>query len=77
MMPTLRTSRAVARIVALAVILGAPAGALGVPAEDETPAERNVQRARQAAAVGAVDEAIQIYTDVLREDPGNDRAFWG
>ena len=77
MMLPLRGSRAVALILALAVTLGAPAGALAVPAPDETPAERKVQRARQAAAVGAVDEAIQIYAEVLRDDPGNDRAFWG
>jgi len=67
----------VALVLALTVALGAPAGALAAPAEDEGPAERKVQRARQAAAVGAVDEAIRIFTEVLQEDPGNDRAFWG
>ena len=70
-------SRTVALVLALTVALGAPAGALAAPTEDEGPAERKVQRARQAAAVGAVDEAIRIFTEVLQEDPGNDRAFWG
>ena len=77
MMPTLGLSRITALVLALALTLGAPAGGVAVPAEDDTPAERKVQRARQAAAVGSVDEAIRIYTEVLREDPGNDRAFWG
>ena len=77
MMQPLRAARAVVLILALAVALVAPVRALAVPAEDETPAERGVQRARQASAVGAVDEAIRIYIEVLREDPGNDRAFWG
>jgi len=73
----LRALHTVVLILALAMVLGAPYGALAVPAPNETPTEREVQRARQAAAVGAVDEAIQIYTDVLREDPSNDRALWG
>ena len=77
MMPVLGTSRIVALVLALAVALGVPAGALAVPAEGETRADRKVQVARQAAAVGAVDEAIRIYTEVLEEDPGNGRAFWG
>ena len=77
MMPVIRISRMVALVLALALALGAPAGALAAPTEDETPAERKVQRARQAAAVGAVDEAIRIYTELLQENPGNDRAFWG
>lgn len=77
MTPMLGLSRITALVLALAVALGAPVGAFAVPAEDESPPERRVQRARQAAAVGAVDEAIRIYKEVLREDPGNDRAFWG
>jgi tetratricopeptide (TPR) repeat protein len=77
MMQPLGATRAVALMLALAVALLAPVRALAVPAEDETAAERGVQRARRASAVGAVDEAIRIYNEVLAEDPGNDRAFWG
>ena len=77
MRPMLRLSRITTLVLALAMALGAPIDAFAVPAEDESPTERRVQRARQAAAVGAVDEAIRIYTEVLREDPDNDRAFWG
>ena len=77
MMPVIRISRIVALVLALALVLGAPAGVLAALTEDDRPGERKVQRARQAAAVGAVDEAIRIYTEVLEEDPGNDRAFWG
>jgi len=77
MMQPLRATHAVVFILALVVALVAPVRALAVPAEDETAAERGVQRARQASAVGAVDEAIRIYTEILREYPGNDRAFWG
>ncbi len=77
MMPVLRLSRWVALVLALALALGAPAGVLAALTEDDSPDERKVQRARQAAAVGAVDEAIRIYTEVLQENPGNDRAFWG
>ena len=77
MMQPPAAARAVAFILALALALVAPVRALAVPAEDETAAERGVQRARQASAVGAVDEAIRIYIEILREYPGNDRAFWG
>ncbi len=77
MMPAIGTSRMVALVLALALALGAPAGARAAVTEDDRPDERKVQRARQAAAVGAVDEAIQIYTELLRENPDNDRAFWG
>jgi tetratricopeptide (TPR) repeat protein len=77
MMPVIRISRIVALVLALALALGAPAGVLAALTEDDRPDERKVQRARQAAAVGAVDEAIRIYTEVLQEDPGNERAFWG
>jgi tetratricopeptide (TPR) repeat protein len=45
--------------------------------EDQSAAESRIQEARRAAAVGSVEEAIEIYRDVLREDPGNERAFWG
>ncbi|MFH1864849.1 MAG: hypothetical protein ABIK85_03105 [Candidatus Eisenbacteria bacterium] len=47
------------------------------PVEGETPVEASIQRARQAAAVGAVDEATEIYLEILEDDPGNERAFWG
>ena len=77
MMSVIRISRMVALVLALALALGAPAGVLAARTEDDGPDERKVQRARQAAAVGAVDEAIRIYTELLRENPGNDRAFWG
>lgn len=77
MMPVIRVSRMVALVLALALALGVPAGVLAAPTEDDSPDEREVQRARQAAAVGEVDEAIRIYTELLQEDPGNDRAFWG
>ncbi len=77
MMPVIRISRMVALVLALALALGAPAGVLAAVTEDDPPDEREVQRARQAAAVGAVDEAIRIYTEILRENPDNDRAFWG
>lgn len=77
MMPAIGTSRMVALVLALALVLGAPAGAVAAVTENDRPDERKVQRARQAAAVGAIDEAIQIYTELLRENPDNDRAFWG
>jgi len=77
MMSVTGTSRMVVLVLALALALGAPAGARAAITEDDRPDERKVQRARQAAAVGAVDEAIQIYTELLQENPDNDRAFWG
>jgi tetratricopeptide (TPR) repeat protein len=77
MIPATRTSRIVAVVLALALALGASAGAAAAVTEDDRPDERQIQRARQAAAVGAVDEAIRIYTELLREDPDNERAFWG
>jgi len=67
-------------IVVLLALVGAaalPAVADAKPPADETPAERRIQQARQTAALGSVDEAIDIYTDILKEDPGNERAFWG
>ncbi len=58
-----------------AVALSTTAGAR--PADGETPAEAAIQRARQAAAAGAVDEARDIYVEILESEPGNERAFWG
>ena len=77
MMPVFGPSRVLALVLALALALGPPAGVLAAPTEDDGPDERKIQRARQAAGVGAVDEAIRIYTELLQENPGNDRAFWG
>lgn len=77
MMPVIRISRIVAFALVLTLALGASDGVLAAVTEDDPPDERKIQRARQAAAVGAVDEAIQIYTELLQENPDNDRAFWG
>lgn len=69
----------VALMLALALFAAAasPMAARARPAEGETPAEESIQRARQAAVMGAVDEAIEIYLSLLEDDPGNERAFWG
>ncbi len=77
MMPVIRISRIVAFALVLTLALGTSDGVLAAVTEDDPSDEREVQRARQAAAVGAVDEAIQIYTELLQENPDNDRAFWG
>lgn len=63
--------------LALAVGAACPSAGPAKPAEGETPAESSIQRARQAAVMGAVDEAIAIYLGLLEDDPGNERAFWG
>ena len=76
MMPVLRTSRMVTLVLVLVFVLAA-ACVLAAPTEDDRPDERMIQRARQSAAIGDVDEAIQIYTKLLEENPDNDRAFWG
>jgi tetratricopeptide (TPR) repeat protein len=73
------TRTAAAALLAVALIL---AGALSAPvaalsAEGSDPLADRVNLARQAAAVGAFDDAIRIYREVLEDDPRNERAFWG
>ncbi|MFH1689179.1 MAG: tetratricopeptide repeat protein [Candidatus Eisenbacteria bacterium] len=64
-------------VLTLVVAVAFPTATGAKPAEGETPVEGSIQRARQAAAVGAVDEAIEIYMKILEDDHGNERAFWG
>jgi tetratricopeptide (TPR) repeat protein len=45
--------------------------------DDADPTEIRVDLARQAAAAGAVEDAIRIYEEILTSAPDNDRAFWG
>jgi len=66
---------ALALSVAVGAVLPVAAGAK-LP-EDAPPVEGKIQQARQAAAVGEVEKAVRIYTEILSEDPANERAFWG
>lgn len=65
---------ATAALVVAAVL---PAPAVAREAERVDPLADRVLLARQAAAVGAFDDAIRIYREVLEDEPGNERAFWG
>jgi tetratricopeptide (TPR) repeat protein len=69
--PLLRAAVLVCLLVTL------PSLAAGRTPENQSEIEGRVQLARQAAAAGAVEEAVGIYEDILRSDPDNDRAFWG
>jgi tetratricopeptide (TPR) repeat protein len=66
--------RTVAFTIALLVVAVA---AQAKPAEDSAPSELRIQQARQASASGDVADAVEIYRQILEEDPENERAFWG
>lgn len=81
MMPTAVTKGVLSFSAVLTLFLFMPALHSGEVLRARTPADPDpmqgrIEIARQAAAVGAVDEAIRIYEEVLAEDPENDRAFW-
>ncbi|MBN2566046.1 MAG: tetratricopeptide repeat protein [Candidatus Eisenbacteria bacterium] len=57
------------------MVLSGPANARAP--ENQSEVESRVELARQAAAAGAVDEAVRIYEEILKSNPDNDRAFWG
>ena len=74
-----RTFPALAATVLLVVgaALAVPPDSAARAVEGGSASDRRIETARQAAAAGALDDAIAIYRDVLAEDPGNERAFWG
>jgi len=59
------------------VLLPVPHTAFARAPEGQEATEGRISLARQAFAVGDLEEAARIYREVLKTDPENERAFWG
>ena len=68
---------AMALVLSVSMVALLPSAAGARTPEGAPPEEGRVQQARQAAAVGDVEKAERIYTEILSEDPENERALWG
>lgn len=61
----------------LSAILWMSTPSRAAPSPNGDPVVQKLVLARQAEAVGSFDDAVRIYREVLAEDPGDERAFWG
>ena len=51
--------------------------AFAAPREGAEAQARSMDEGRQAVAVGAYDDAIDIFEEILEENPDHELAFWG
>ena len=63
--------------LAIAAALAVAFLATTTPAADDGSERSRMELARHAFSVGALEEAVRLYEDILADEPENQRALWG